>query len=426
MKSTVGLSLKRNFIWTLGGNVIYAGSQWAMLVVLAKLGNPSAVGRLALGLAVTAPVFMFAQLQLRSVQVTDAKREYAFADYLALRLVTMLLAMLALIGILAASGYKAEVAMVIFAIGAAKMIEGTSDVFYGFMQQHERMDRIAISMTIKGLLSLAAFGIAYLLTHSVLWCSIALVGAWSVVMLFYDVRSGRMLMRLLREVDGTYQERLWPRWRWKQLWNLGMLSLPLGFVMMLISLNTNVPRYFIERQLGERELGVFAAITALMVAINTIVCALGQSASPRMAKHYAAGDRRAYGVLVAKLVMVGILLGVTGVGVVLIGGRWILTLLYGPEYASHTVVFALVAVASGIACVQSFLGYAVTAARYFNIQAPLLALVTAVTAGSCFLLIPAYGLAGAAVALMISSAVHVLGNVVILAHAMTRASKRSI
>ncbi|MCE5198069.1 lipopolysaccharide biosynthesis protein, partial [bacterium] len=288
------------------------------------------------------------------------------------------------------------------------------------------MDRIAISMTIKGLLSLAAFGIAYLLTHSVLWCSIALVGAWSVVMLFYDVRSGRMLMRLLREVDGTYQERLWPRWRWKQLWNLGMLSLPLGFVMMLISLNTNVPRYFIERQLGERELGVFAAITALMVAINTIVCALGQSASPRMAKHYAAGDRRAYGVLVAKLVMVGILLGVTGVGVVLIGGRWILTLLYGPEYASHTVVFALVAVASGIACVQSFLGYAVTAARYFNIQAPLLALVTAVTAGSCFLLIPAYGLAGAAVALMISSAVHVLGNVVILAHAMTRASKRSI
>ena len=46
------LSMKANFSWTLAGNVAYAACQWAMLVVLAKLGTPEKVGQFVLGLAV--------------------------------------------------------------------------------------------------------------------------------------------------------------------------------------------------------------------------------------------------------------------------------------------------------------------------------------------------------------------------------------
>ncbi len=45
------LSLRANFSWTFVGNVVYAGSQWGMLVVLAKLGTPEMVGQFSLGLA---------------------------------------------------------------------------------------------------------------------------------------------------------------------------------------------------------------------------------------------------------------------------------------------------------------------------------------------------------------------------------------
>ena len=44
------------------------------------------------------------------------------------------------------------------AVALAKAIESVSDVFYGSLQQHERMDRIAISMILKGIVSLAALG----------------------------------------------------------------------------------------------------------------------------------------------------------------------------------------------------------------------------------------------------------------------------
>ena len=43
------LTLRINFLWTLGGNVVYAASQWGILVVLAKLGTPQMVGEFGAG-----------------------------------------------------------------------------------------------------------------------------------------------------------------------------------------------------------------------------------------------------------------------------------------------------------------------------------------------------------------------------------------
>ncbi len=47
------LSLRSNFSWTFAGNIVYAGFQWAMLMVLAKLGSPERVDKYAIELAVT-------------------------------------------------------------------------------------------------------------------------------------------------------------------------------------------------------------------------------------------------------------------------------------------------------------------------------------------------------------------------------------
>src|SRR5262249_33512279 len=81
-------SLRANFSWSFCGNVVYAACQWGMLIVLAKLASPESVGRFALGLAVTAPVVMLSNLQLRGVLATDARQEHPYTDYLTLRLFT--------------------------------------------------------------------------------------------------------------------------------------------------------------------------------------------------------------------------------------------------------------------------------------------------------------------------------------------------
>jgi len=184
---------------------------------------------------------------------------------------------------------------------------------------------------------------------------------------------------------------------------------------MLISLNTNIPRYFIERYLGERELGIFGAISYLMVAGQMVVSALAESASPRLAKYYAAGNSTAFRTLLIKLVGVGLLLGAGGVLVAIVGGKEVLTLIYRPEYAERVDLFLWLMVAAGIGYVSSFLGYGMTAARYFRVQMPLFALVTGTSAVACLWLIPGKGVQGAAIALIIAAIVQAsFGSGVIL------------
>jgi len=369
---------------------------------------------------------MFANLQLRAVQATDAKHEFLFGDYLGLRLITTTLALLAIIGTAFVSGYRMETTLVIIAVGVAKSFESISDVFYGLLQKHEKMDRIAKSMMIKGPLSLVALGTGVYLTKSTLWGSIGLAVAWMLVLAGYDIRSGLLIQRSslsisnITSVKVKLRTLLISRWDKSMLIKLTWIALPMGLVMLLISLNTNIPRYFIEHYHGEWNLGIYAAISYLMVAGSMVVSALGQSASPRLAKYYASGEVNKFRDLLLKLVGIGILLGAVGVIIVAVAGKPILLLLYGPEYAKQVVVFVWLMVAAGINYIASFLGYGMTAARYFRVQTPLFAFIACTLAIACLWLVPRYGLMGAALALIIAAAMQMVGSIAIVLHAVRK------
>jgi O-antigen/teichoic acid export membrane protein len=329
MQKNKSITLRRNFSWTFIGNLVYSGCQWGMLVVLAKLGNPGMVGQFTLGLAVTAPVLMLTNLQLRDILTTDAKNHYLFNDYFGLRLMMTGLALPTIVGITFATGYRGETALVIILIGLAKGLESISDVFYGLLQKHEQMDRMALSVMMKGPLSLLMLSIGIYVSGSVVWGVVGLVVAWAFVLFSWDIPSYRWLIHKFTS-EGEIPDSLRgmtsrPRWQLQTVRNLIWLSLPLGLVMMLISLNANIPRYFLEQSLGARELGVFAALAYLIVAGNMVVSALGSAARPRLAKYYAAGNVTAYRKLLLQLVGIACVLGLASILVAYVAGKDILT-----------------------------------------------------------------------------------------------------
>jgi O-antigen/teichoic acid export membrane protein len=431
MRTSKTLTLKRNFSWTFVGNAIYAACQWGMLVVLAKFGSPEMVGTFTLGLAIAAPVFMFTNLQLRYIQATDAKQNYLFNDYLSLRLISTALGLMLVYIITLVAGYRWEVSLVIMLVSLAKAFESISDVFYGLIQQHERMDYIAISLMIKGPLSLLMLGLGIYLSGSVIWGILGLVVSWAVVAFYLDVRNGKSILSNYQQTTSdsdlimSSEIGLKLNWDYQKLIRLVWLALPLGLGMLLISLNVNIPRYFIERTLGERELGFFAAISYLMVAGNMIVNALGESASPRLAKYYAAGDRSAFVQLLIRLVGIAVVLGGLAVMIAKLAGSQILTIVYQPEYAQYVDLFVWLMVAAGISYVASFLGYGMTAARYFRIQTPLFLVATAISTIACFYLIPIFELKGAAIALTLSAVIQAVMTFGVIIYALKQINKQS-
>ena len=408
-------SLRRNYIVMVVGNVVYAGCQWAMLMVLAKLTHPEQVGQFSLGLAITAPVILFTGLQLRGIQATDAHERFRFGDYLQLRVLCTLFALIviALLGFL--GHYDHETRLVILVIGVAKAIESLSDIYYGFFQQFERMSYIAVSMSIKGLASIVALGWCVFCTRRVLVGCIALGVTWLIVFLCYYLPNAGRLARILR--GAQYRRLLAASGSVHLLCQLAGLALPLGGVMMLISLSANIPRYYLELYRGQYAVGIFSALYYLLVAGTTVIGALGQAAAPRLAHYYADGQIAAFYLHVKKLLLIGVLLGIAGIVVAVGCGPLLLRHLFRAEYARYPFDFTLIMGAAVLMYLASFLGFALTAARVLLMQFPLMLVVTLTTLFGSWWLIPREGIRGACYTLLIASAVQLLGALLLLLHA---------
>src|ERR1700753_1185736 len=415
------VSLRWNFSWTFVGNVIYSGCQWCMLVVLAKLGNPTMVGQYGLALAVATPVYALSTLQLRAVLTTDVHERIHFGEYLGFRLLTTVISLLVIAGAAFGMHYSPQSTWVVLLIGLAQGLEIVSDLYYAKMQFHEHMDRIAKSMIVRGVLGLAAMGAGVYFLHSIIWGAVGLVLARTIVLVTYDIRKRTHFdphsmseVRETSEVRGARDQSLRPRWNRAVQVELLRTSIILGVIAFLVSLLPSIPRYFIAGSIGERQLGIFTATAFLVSTGNLIITAMGQSAFVRLAKLYGNGEIRRFNSLLLKLVAIAAALGLAGIGVAAFFGHFLLLHLYRPEYAEHTDVLVAMMVGGAMSYIAAQMASAITSARCFAPQSPVLAsCVPAATIASLFL-VRSHGILGAAYSVIITSAVLLVGEIILL------------
>ena len=401
-----------------------------MLIALARFGSPAKVGQFSLALAITAPIILFTNLKLRAVQATDVRGEYAFSDYLGLRLFSLPIALAAIASVIFISGYRSATMLVVVIIALAKSVEATSDVIFGLLQAHERMNRIAISMISKGVLSLIGFGGALWITKSLVWAAAALLIAWTFVFIAYDCPTA---IQLLRHDDSviSYRSRflavasLHPRWNWRVLRRLAWTALPLGITVMLGALSDSLPRYFLTRYLGESDLGIFAGMAYVLVASSIVINALGQSASPRLASVYVDGDIRRFLGILAILIGLAIVVGLGGILVVIVAGRQILGTLYGDAYTSHVDTFTWIMVDAAIGYAYVFLGTAVNSMRQFRVQLPIHVGTIVVLVTGLLLMVPKFGMNGAAWAMIASGCFEAMAYGCVMVRAIQKVLEQS-
>ena len=376
-------SLTADFSWTFVGNAIYAAGQFAILMLLAKLVRPELVGQYALGLALVYPVMMLANMQLRSVMNSSARDRAQFGHYLSLRLLTTFAAFAVIFGITRILRYDWELTEVVLMVGVSYGIETISDVYYARLQLHDRMAEISKSLMARAALSVLALAAATYVTRSVVWGMGGVALARAIVFFGYDTRERTHVLRAHTKWYLLNGE-LAPRFNASEQRQLLWRSLPLGIVVLLTTLNSSIPSFFIKHGIGERDLGIFSALGLTISVGNMAVVSLGQSAFTRLSRAYTNGNITAFGSLLVVLLTCGAGLGVCGMLISKFAGREILTLLFRPEYAERADLLPWIMAAGAVLFMAQFLGFGMTAAGFFHLYVYLNILTNVCLVAACY------------------------------------------
>lgn len=417
--------IRKLFSWLFLAFIIIACSQFLVNVLLVKFCDKALVGRFALANAITIPIFAFTSLDSDTLQITDSKSQYEFEDYFNLKLVTSSFALFLSIIIPVFAGYSWDILIIVGLLALLRALEAISATLYGLIQKREEMKTLAFLGMAKSIISISLLGIILYLTGNLVLGLIGLILFRTVYLFIYELPSS---LKTANSYDLLAINDLSPqstqidlskifdkKWYSQKLFTLTKLALPMGIVTLLVSFNTNVPRYLIEKYIGEASLGVFASIASLMLIGDTVLNPLGASTIPRMSRYYAEENFKIFWQILSKLMAIAIVMGVVIMTTCWLFGQPILETIYRKEYGQYTQLLTLLMLAGSIEDISSFIGQSITATRSFQIKMVISATVVTISALLALWLIPSQGLNGAAISLLIASVIDLgLNSIAIL------------
>lgn len=404
-------SLKANFVWQFLTNGLAAVSQLVIVLALAKLTSKGVNGEFIYAWALCTPLFMFAGLDLRAVQATDARNEFTFADQFAIRLLSGLLATVIALSVVLWLNRPGTLLWVVAAVSCGKYFELVAETFVGFMQQHERFDLVTRSTAIRAIVSCTSLTLAIIVTRDLatsvmFWAACGLVN-----LALVEVPWGKQFLKGVdhKRVSAATTEVLEPlpsMWRQRithsGLEKLLSLGFPLAVRSLLVSMTPSVARFFVESYWGMAELGAFGTISQLTMAAILFSRTLNPAVAPRLSRYLRDGNLTAFRGLLVRMRLFYAGLGVVSVLTVLAIGPVVLAWGIKPEYARYHSVFVWAMVATAMLFQGGVLDMSLVTLRRVDSLAKTSILTLGTMCLSGWLLVPRLGLAGASISMALS------------------------
>lgn len=399
--------LKSKLSWSLFGNIIYALSQWGVVTIIAKYGTSRDLGIYSIGLAVTAPIVLFFNFQLRTILATDSKNEYEFKQYYGGRIIHLTISFLIILPVSFIYGENKETIIAIILMGLVKYFESLSDIFMGLFQKKGRIDLIGKSQLFRGIFTVVIFGLSFVLTRSVILSVCGLLITMIVRFISYDMKKAQEYADIIPSFDS------WLR--------LIRIALPLGIVSLINSLNTNIPRYLLDRLSSPSDLGIYSALSYVLVAANMLITPISLLAAPKLADAYNNNRVKQFVKLNIILILFSTLVFIPIILILIIQGENVLKILYSDEYATYNYEFIIINCSMLFSFYTTFFNLSIVTARFFQIQPIINFIVTIISFLTSYFFINLYGgVLGASYSLLISRASQTMLSFFIMVYAIRK------
>ena len=358
--------MRKNQLYITIGNFVYLLAQWALTVVVVRLSTDFYMaGLLGLAMTVANIFFIIASYGLRSYQVSDVQHVYADQSYTLSRAITVPVSIILCAAYAAMKGYEGESILVILLYMLYKALEAASDVLYGIMQQHNQYGKICLSMSFKGIFSLAVFTGALAAGMSISMAIICMVAVAVVTLICMDIR---WCLPLSHPLISLSKENI------KKTGKLLLFASPMVILAIAQPLLMSIPRLYFEQHYSTELLGIYSSLSSPTLAITTLVSCALMPYIPLFAQYYTEGDSKRLFRLTFLSLGLTLAFGAAAYAAAGLIGPWVLAILYGSSAAGYNPVFQLIIIVSTLSSVNMCLIVVFTAIRKLIAQSVVLLL----------------------------------------------------
>ena len=250
------LKVKNSIIYNTVGTFFYFFCQWAITVLVVKIGGYYNCGILSITISMTNIFYMISMYGVRSFQVSDIKNEYKDGDYLFVRLITSAVSLIFFCLTLLFLKYESKIQLCMIIYFFFKLGESITDLNFGFFQRYNFYRYIGISYILKGLATLLVFSITlYFSQNLLLTLLLETLILWFFIII-YDFRKIKNKLNLKMKKDKILQ--------------LLKICFSLMLYTLILPYLNFITRYQVEKFFGTEELGYYSAITMVIVVICTL------------------------------------------------------------------------------------------------------------------------------------------------------------
>ncbi len=406
MRSVKNLNLEGikigNSFYAILGNLMLAFSQWFIIWGIARTSSLEMLGIYTFSVAICAPLILFSSLQMRNVYVTDAKDENSINEYLVTRLLTSIFSLVPITLIMISLQLDKLEIQLLYLVFFLYTLDSISDIFYGVFQKVNLMKYLATSQILRAAILILSLLIYYLLDISIIVFLTLLVFTTAMRVMFYDLKKAKKIEQI--NVNSVSIEKIK---------GILILSLPLGVVSLLVSLNIQIPRYYLEYFTTIEQVGIFAAIFQLANIGLILVNSIGQLVAPKLALYFKDNIKKFVKFSLITMILISIFSGIILLIVYLFGNN-IIHIIYGSNFSDAGNIFFVIMLATSVGYLSTILGIITTTTRNFSKQYIYTYISFFSTLIFGWFLIPIYGLEGAAYTLMISYMLKIFFNIKVL------------
>ena len=411
-------SLTKNSILTLVANILLAGSNWLLLVIIAKLFDVQSLGYFVLTLSICSPAFLFASFKIRTLLIVDVNWRFTLAEYATARLLSNCFITIGIL-LLVFFDIVTLPPLIVVTVLAYKWCDTWSEFCQSYMRRVHKFELSSATLSIRSVITIILVMLVALMFESFngilfVWCLVAMVFAvFDTVFVWHLARSNETSIFSFSSVVDMQSV--------KNAFLLYRKYITVAVALGISSLFVHLPNVLIGSQLDIAAAGVFATISYFLVAGGILINSISQAGTPRLAHLLKEGEYNAFTLIVKKMCMVGVFIGGCGLIVSFFAGEYFLTLFYTPEIAKYSSTLNWVMTAAAVRYLYIFLGTSLAAVQQFHIQTKIYAvgLVTMLCSG--YILIDINGLVGAAQAMLAATLVELLLFVLVIKSSLRQA-----